>query len=488
MRACLTLVGLIYHSRMRCFVPLLLVFLALPVLASEDWPARTRADLEAVRGAVIADHPGWVWEGDPTFRARTQAAFDIAMREADAAHDAPSSCAIVRRLIARFDDGHVGMECRDKTPDRWPRLLPARDPAGVWRIALSRRDDVPIGMRLLACDGVPVETLYADRVRPLVGRWELESQRVQQAGRLLLDEHDPLSPPPRRCAVEQDGRTRTIELTWEAIEWKDWVGLHNDILGKAPPIGIRRVVDGGWWITLSSSYGANTDRARRRLIADVRRHIGNLRHARYIVFDVRGNAGGNSSWGETLARLLWGADFIAATQPDLGHTLWRATPTILAQNKEIHATFAARGDEIGYLEPVLNGLERAIAAGDTFFEERNEVREPPTHAPRNPVQGGVFLLTDMACASACLDFADLVLAMPGAVQLGWPTSADTLYMDVRTRTLDGERVRLILPNKIWPDRPRRSNVPYVPAQRWTGDPNDQAGLQRWIRTLAEASR
>lgn len=54
--------------------------------------------------------------------------------------------------------------------------------------------------------------------------------------------------------------------------------------------------------------------------------------------------------------------------------------------------------------------------------------------PINLVNMDVLLLTHSSCASACLDFADVMLERR-ATQIGAPTSSDTLYMEVRDEKL-----------------------------------------------------
>lgn len=44
--------------------------------------------------------------------------------------------------------------------------------------------------------------------------------------------------------------------------------------------------------------------------------------------------------------------------------------------------------------------------------------------------GPIALMTSGRCASACLDFADHVRSVPGAIHLGRETGADSVYIDI----------------------------------------------------------
>jgi hypothetical protein len=52
--------------------------------------------------------------------------------------------------------------------------------------------------------------------------------------------------------------------------------------------------------------------------------------------------------------------------------------------------------------------------------------------PPNPVTDRVYLLADGGWDSACLDFADVMRNLPGVVQIGEPTAADALCIDINT--------------------------------------------------------
>jgi hypothetical protein len=99
------------------------------------------------------------------------------------------------------------------------------------------------------------------------------------------------------------------------------------------------------------------------------------------------------------------------------------------------------------------------------------------------MRGRVVILTDYACASACLEFMDQAMAMPGVIQAGTTTSADTIFMELtEVRELPSGLSWFNFPHKAWVKRPRGSNIPYVPSERftWTGDLNDEAGLRQWL--------
>ena len=100
-----------------------------------------------------------------------------------------------------------------------------------------------------------------------------------------------------------------------------------------------------------------------------------------------------------------------------------------------------------------------------------------------PLDAKVYFLTDSRCGSACLDFADILVRVPGVVHVGRETSADAIYIDNRAVRLPSGLGVLGFSMKVYRDRVRGHNESYVPAYRWSGDMADQEGLERWLLDL-----
>ncbi|MCY1307751.1 hypothetical protein D9M70_577050 [compost metagenome] len=96
-----------------------------------------------------------------------------------------------------------------------------------------------------------------------------------------------------------------------------------------------------------------------------------------------------------------------------------------------------------------------------------------------PFRGKLVLVTDSNCGSACLNFVEEVLSIPGAIHVGSTTSTDTRYTDVAIVSLPSAAT-LWVPLKVWKGRKRGDNVPYVPQFRFEGDLNDTAAVQAWV--------
>jgi hypothetical protein len=96
----------------------------------------------------------------------------------------------------------------------------------------------------------------------------------------------------------------------------------------------------------------------------------------------------------------------------------------------------------------------------------------------------VFIFTDNACFSACLDFMDIATKIPGVVHIGFPTSADTPYVDNTDFVAPSGIVRLSYSMKVFRNRERQANVWFTPRYRWPGGVTSPQTIARWAETLA----
>ena len=123
-----------------------------------------------------------------------------------------------------------------------------------------------------------------------------------------------------------------------------------------------------------------------------------------------------------------------------------------------------------------------------FHEKKDWLRQPSTSSVEQEgsrgfnargFKGRLALVTDSFCASACLDFVGVVLAIPGVVHLGASTSGDTVYIDIGSQTLPSG-AQFWIPLKVWRGRARGNNQSYEPSFVFDGDINDTAAVQKWV--------
>lgn len=447
---------------------------------SKSWRQVARADIERAHALVREAHPG-VLDGDEHFRTWFAEGHREALALAVRANSAERAWAALRFYTAGYRDGHLGAwrEQPPAAPARWAgwtvqyrhgayRVVKA---AATWPVATPS-----LGDAVLSCDGVETGALLARQVAPFVDRrMELDATRSRLAVHLTNEwAGEPTWEPlrPRRCVVRSaSGRTREYALAWSMSS----DGL-NGLYPPAPAQGIQRLASGTYWVHASDFMPS----AQVGLDALLDR-LGALRDAEAVVFDARGNGGGNSGIGDRLVRALLKERTPASPSGLVAY--WRVSPVArrkLEANKALLEPLEGpTGPTTKWLARLLEDLDTAARDGEPFFKQMGSTAgggDPPRDAT---FQGKLVLVTDSHCASACLDFADLVRGVPNAVHAGASTSGDTRYMDIAVEPLPSG-AKLVLPVKVWRHRPRGDNEPLHPHFPFDGDITDTPAVQAWV--------
>lgn len=464
--------------------------------APRDWSATLEQDARALHAIVIDSHPGVHDQLNPEFRGRVDAGLEQALERARTTTDGGGYWWAMRAFAASFEDGHLNISLKPSggLPARWPGFLTVY--RGADQVVADRDEREgsapPLGARLIDCDGVDAEALAARRIGAFRGRWFLESQRASLGDWMFVSASNPWIGEMSECRFEVDGAPRAWRLEWRPIEAAALAERRTRAARRhAPDFGMTRLDDGGFWISTPNFDGDPRGENHPKLtalIAEMEQRQADLRAAPYVVLDLRGNGGGSSHWSSLMATALWGEAWLEDhPEPPIESIDWRASADNLATIQGYFDQWTAAGESaqrINWAREIAEGMTAARTAGEPYFRD---MASPPSPRPGGPpapqlVAGPVYVLTDPVCASACLDAVDLWKTV-GAIQIGRETSADTVYMDVRSADLPSGLARLTLPMKVWRGRARGNNEPHSPAHVFDGDMSDDAALRVWVRGL-----
>lgn len=466
---------------------------------AHPWVQLTKGDLAAMHELLLENHPGPVDPLNPDYRNWLEGGYQQALAKADSVYSLDGLMAVLSFYTSGFDDGHLAWGAVfGRTDMLWPGFVVALragrflvDHVAPW----AADEGIVEGAEVLTCAGKSLHDRLVDDVMPYQeGIPTLEASRVRLAPRVLIDDLNPFVARPRQCRFRnsQSAEANEVALTWRSIA-RDAV---DSLVARAAygtgvrTFGIQHPADDVAWITLPSfaeNVGDNKA-GLERVIAE----LPDVRDDRLIVFDVRGNGGGNSAWGGRVLSALFGDAYIhdvAAKVSGHEYVEWRAS----TGNADFIEQYTLPRYEPGsegraWLEKLITTLRNGVKNGKELVQvpddEPSEPQAPETSLARLPLGERVILLTDGWCASACLDFADLLLAIPGVRHAGAPTYADAVYIDNRGTMLPSRIGWFTFSMKVYRDRPRGNNQPYVPSLRYTGAQWDTAALQQWLLSVA----
>lgn len=463
------------------------------------WGQALREDAQALHDMIADNHPGTIDAANPAFNASLETGLALALDRAQTADSYSAWRAALTEYASSFDDVHLGLTNIKDNPEptlvRWPGFLVGlrSTPGGDrYEVVFSRDAAVPpIGAILEACDGRPADALGREMIGREVGRWSLRSTRVSHAVWTLVDAGNPYVRRPEQCDFTIDGRTAHHTLSWRALDPVDRdAGIAAAGGERFTASTMIRPWARGLWTELGDfDADSRTPEGQKltSLLAGTEARVAELRAAPLLVFDLRGNNGGSSTWISTLAKTIWGADYFDAHAASSTSIDWRASSDNLAKLESYRDQFSSQPDTLAYLNRLIDGMKAARAAGSPLFHERVKATQTTSTSLANPGVGKAYVLTDYGCASACLDAVDILTDL-GAVQLGQETSADTLYNEIRYIPLPSGRATAYVPMKVYRESSRANNEPAVPAHIWSGLMTDTAGIEKWIAHLNDSDQ
>ena len=467
-----------------------------------QWPTVTRDMLDRLRALLEDVHPAAIRDDDPVFRAWLVDGHAQARALAAKVRTKAEHAGVMRYYVAGFRDGHLMLDGPWDYTARWAGWIARLDDSRLVMAHAQSAWPVPLpaaGATVQECDGRPPLDLLIRDVAPWVDRrTDIPQVREQLAHHLTVDEGGiPGRRMPARCTVEMPGGgKRTFPLRWQTIDAGALTALMRGT-GRAPGeagFTVEDVGEGRRWVRVPTfDVGAEG----LRQIDAVAARLATLADANLVVFDLRGNGGGNSALGEKLFDALTGG--LEATPDQLARVpharaLWRVSSRTIAQlERTARAKRAGGGPDhpsVKFTEEYAARMRAALAEGKPWVEQTGDAALTPALVRELGVTtrrfgGRIVILTDEACFSACLDFVDTLLLAPGTVHLGRTTSADTRYMDVGTYRI-GPQLLVQSPRKVWLGRPRGNNEPHVPSRMFTGNIADDAAVQAWVLSVMES--
>ncbi|PYY69487.1 peptidase [Pseudomonas jessenii] len=482
----------VFLLRRLCLTLFMLVVLPPLVLADEvntkHWRDLTVNDLSVIRQLIITSHPGAIESDNESFIEWVERGYLQASQLSKGVSSRKDSQAVLNFYIAGFKDGHVGMNQPDKGKSSWAGFIldmrgqsfVVKQVAKSWPIPLP-----PIDSKVLSCDSKSVREILESEISPYIDRrLNLKSTWLHLAKQLTVDDANypvlarVLS---KSCLVElPNGARQSFTLLWQ----EDRGQLEAFLRQPQPVQALHDLGDGRYWIHVSDFMPSAAENAALDVMLE---SIKSINDAKWVVLDTRGNRGGNSLVGAEILSALLGSKLVKSLDvPSRAYAMWRVSPFALSTLNKAVATmegdYGRNSEAYKFVFSLTRSMELAL------HEKKDWLRQPNTSLVEQEGSRGVnaqgfkgklALVTDSFCASACLDFADVVLAVPGGVHLGLPTSADTLYIDIGAQTLPSG-AEFWLPLKVWRGRTRGNNQNYDPQFVFNGDINDTAAVQKWV--------
>ncbi len=456
------------------------------------WQQLAKADLDFLYQQVKANHPGVIDQQNPEFGDWLEQGYQQASSSIADIDGLAALQNMLRRYMAGFADGHMYLNLTHQAASvRWPGFIVRKQ--GEQVIVSAVADDwpaalPPLNAQLLSCDGLTPQQLLVQQVLPYtINLPELAAAQYKHMPAILRADDSWQGGLLQQCRFAAAEDSQHYTLQWRRTSRQNWQQQQSPHAAAAE-FTLRTFSPNRYWITLPTFSPSAAQQVQLNAITE---QLARLRSAEVVIFDVRGNGGGNSQWGAELALALYGKEHVYGVLTPIfsqGKAYWRAS----ADNTAAVATIATElTEQFGTDADITHtfsdlAVRMAQHAADALVPQNVTDTVPATEKAATETspsltRAKVVLLTDEDCGSACLDFADMILPL-GAIHAGLPTFADTVYMDIRQLALPSKLGQFSLPQKVYRNRPRGHNQPYQPDATWwyQGDMQHSETLQAWL--------
>jgi hypothetical protein len=449
--------------------------------SATDWQALAHADLDAAHATIVAAHPGVIDQQNPAFNDWVETGYRQALELVPQAVDYESLLSVVRYYATGFRDGHLGYsdDIRSDedaiTIDGWRLAL--KD--GKYAVDLLA-DDWPVPLppldsEWLGCDNHSPKDIIDTDVAPFRTRQEggeHDEVRAEAVWMRFLPNKEF-----HHCSFRASNEsTMDLPIEYRALKTEPYFDLISRKSSTAHSSCDRhnaysRIGDILWIHTGNFSFHDDCGDAME--LDELLKRLKKEQHFSTIVFDVRGNNGGDSSIGDRIFDAATGGlkfDHSNMNRLPRTYAQWRVSEVLISTAKRNAETerklYGNQSEQAQHAQRFYDSVQSAKVKGDQWLEQPSGYRVTSAdvaarHGMLRNFRGKVAIVTDSHCVSACLDFVDDIKQVPNSLQLGQTTGSDTVYIDTGNVRLPSGN-HFWLPLKVWRNRLRANNEAYVP--------------------------
>lgn len=488
-----------------------LLFYPGPIHAKTNWQDLSSKDLAAIHRYLLNDSS--LCTKEHGFKSWCSRGYELALKEKSNANSFEGYDALIRFYVYGFKVPHLYIKSERNNIEndpKWPGFIVAyrNNSYQIISVADSKKewkDLPPLGAKLIECNGMKPDELMLQNVTPFTNADpKHKSTWYPHVNELFVNTGNPFIAPVNQCVFDVKDHKIQFQLNWKSIALygtdKFKKIADESTFGTPPSFSIHSFGKNSVWISIPTFStvveSGNTAKKNTTAIAFFKTIASNLpqyRNKDAIVFDVRGNGGGDQPYEATLLVPLYGTSFLNSlgmnfidNKPRIDHI--RVSKDNLAYLKKVHAPIS-----------ILNGIEDGLSQNKSYVPyQENNFRNPfqdatdieknnltATNKKRveNPVKAQIILLTDGRCASMCWEFIRAFRELPNVIQVGQPTAVADQYGLVRFTDLPSKMSVLHFPIDIIISPSDHYGNPFNPHYYYDNFMGDTEAIKNWMKNL-----
>lgn len=455
-------------------------------ITHQSWSLKTTHDLLAIHQLIAENDPATAGYATPGFTQWYEPGFQQSLKMAKKVDSYAGYFATLRFYTNGFNSEHLNVNSlvTQQYVD-WPGFIVARR-NGNYTVVYRQhqQNNLPlINDQLLNCDKLSADSLMKKYVLPFTNTGYINVKTTWDAHIpfLFLNKQNPWYIPAKQCTFLENGKSKIYTLHWKRITPTQFEQIASPLaFGPTPPFSIRKF-DESIWIAIPTFHTAiiKENDPNYYSLLKIIHSISNYRNKKIIVFDLRGNTGGNASYFRAILSSLYGNDYIASLgKQHIWNQIWLAAYRVSPANINF---FQKSGDN----KTTKQLLNAAKAHKSTIIQPIMTPPKKPHIKINNPVKAKVFLLTDGRCGSSCWLFVRDFLQIPNVTLIGQATHFMTPYSDANSFILPSGKVIVNIPTQFFIQPTDHFGHPFIPSFLYPGYMGDDDALKKWVLKLSD---
>jgi hypothetical protein len=255
--------------------------------------------------------------------------------------------------------------------------------------------------------------------------------------------------------------------------------VRKQYAAKGRPVGLYPLAADKHWVAMPDFNGGISAAAYEKLYPQ----LAALKKSSWVVFDLRGNGGGDSSWGGRALQALYGKEY----GERLGNTAAYSKLLIADQaTVGLYQRFASLPEYAASeseFEEILHKLEAVVRGGEKMAQVDSGTREQAAalaaQVRQRPGGPRIAAVIDRGCFSSCMNFVQQISSMADTVVLGEPTLGYSPYGEINRFNLPSGNGSVTIPAAIYTAF-QATREPFVPDLPYAGNMADEPALMKWV--------
>ncbi len=464
------------------------------------WSKMAQGDLLTTKKLILNNSPKAKYNN--YYTDWLNVGYEKALAKAKNIYSYPGYISVMYYYLSGFRDYHteaIPLLKITNHSEKWPGFIVAQRNKSVVVIYHSKDthqwNNLPeVGAKLISCDGKSTRQLIRTNIIPFnVAHKEYPSTWSQYIPTLFVWQENPFIHYPKKCTFVFHGRKYIDKLKWTVVGKASPLSLGffdfsqkiaEAAFGSVPPFNISKFSKDGIWISIPIfAWGLPTQgTTTTKLLEKIAKKIKQYRNSDLLVFDLRGNTGGDPKYMRPIIMNLYGAKYLSS----LGkHFIWNQQ-----EKTEFSATDVTLQNMLKSNSPkdMISGMKMAIKASKKKFIYTKNILKSKVLGADNPVKAKVILLTDGRCGSECANFVMIMESIPGVIQVGQPTASGANSTWNVVKVFSDKASAIIYPTGLVLSPKIDDGKPFFPKYYYKGFMGNTPALKKWIEKLYKSKR